>query len=169
VDICLRREGRCKKGVAVAGRMGLDGRLFRINGLYEKVRGAAANGITHYIVPAGNVQRSHGEVLVEWVKKDKPPVAQGNRWEKGCGYVAEMVKVDRSSSSRVQVLAAERMEDLLTLCLVGDGAWPDRNAVVCCGSVSDTLKNESVRCRRRCVQGLERVLGCGPWEERCGK
>jgi PDZ domain-containing secreted protein len=111
VDWSLDRNARCKQGVALTGGMGLDGRLYRVNGLYEMIRGAAANGINHFIVPAENMLHDHKDLLVEWRRKDKPSSPQGNHRVKGCGFVAEDVLVDRSSSSRLQVLAAETMED----------------------------------------------------------
>jgi PDZ domain-containing secreted protein len=120
------RGGRCKEGVAVTGSMGLDGRLYRVHGFYEKIRGAAAHGVTHYVVPLDNVERSDMDVLVEWTKMDDPPAALRTR-VKGGGYVAENVKVDQSSSEALRVLAAERMEDVLGLCLTGEGGRRDNS------------------------------------------
>jgi hypothetical protein len=54
-------------------------------------------------------------------KEDTPRPALGKRRGKGGGFVADEVQVDLCSSKKLTMLAAERVEDVLSLCLVGSG------------------------------------------------
>jgi predicted ATP-dependent protease len=97
--------------MAMTGAMGLDGRLHAIKGLFEKVRGAAADGLSAYIVPSGNVRQ---RVLVEF---ESESMSVGSAHQ-GTHVVVE---VDKPSRDQVTVYEAASVQDVLELSLMGPG------------------------------------------------
>jgi hypothetical protein len=96
----------------------LDGRLYGVLGLFEKVRGAAAKKIPHFLVPSGNVR---GKTLVEWDLVDD-----------GRQYGERVVEVDLVTRERTTVYEARTMQDVLELCLAKPSAPPGSSALEPC-------------------------------------
>jgi hypothetical protein len=100
-----------KKGVAMTGSIGLDGRIYAVLGLFEKIRGAAACEKPHFIVPTGNVVHQR---LVQW-----DPV-NGSLED---DFEENEVQIDGATRSAVTVYEARTVQDVLELCVTGPGAF----------------------------------------------